>query len=451
MLHSSFGRRPLVLATSLLAALAIVALAFTPAVSDQMRPFLQYFGIVSCSSSSPCAQYSNSGNGAGIEGVTKKGNGLVGQTRATSTPSPSAIVAHAGVLGQDLSTGGWDSGIEGTSTLGEGVFGSSTQGPGILGASTNGSGVYGQSTNGVGVLGYTSHNSTTAGFGSEAITGHDLSSDGGHLNSGVYGYSGNGVGVTAQSTNWIGANVTGGVFNVKPLVPALSIVSTTGGDLIDGCAPSTVDPCDSSHRVFDVDSIGDVRASSITVFGSNNELCDINGSLDCQGTVFAAQCLQAGTSDCPGNGYVNITGQYQVSGACAAGCAVATATHPGRAVVSYVATQSLPSIDDFGEAILKDGYAYVRIDVAFANVIDRTADYLVFITPEGDSRGLYVTRKTAEGFVVRENMGGHSSLAFSYRILAKPLGTQEQRLPMVALPQLRSPHHMGTITPGKIR
>lgn len=59
--------------------------------------------------------------------------------------------------------------------------------------------------------------------------------------------------------------------------------------------------------------------------------------------------------------------------------------------------------------------------------------------------------KCARSCKFRENMGGHSSLAFSYRILAKPLGTQERRLPMVALPQLRSPHHMGVITPSQIR
>jgi hypothetical protein len=88
--------------------------------------------------------------------------------------------------------------------------------------------------------------------------------------------------------------------------------------------------------------------------------------------------------------------------------------------------------------MLQNGNAYVYLDPAFANVIERGAKYLVFITPEGDSRGLYVTEKTARGFVVRENMGGHSTLAFSYRIVAKPLGSHEQRLPMLELPRIRT-------------
>jgi hypothetical protein len=57
--------------------------------------------------------------------------------------------------------------------------------------------------------------------------------------------------------------------------------------------------------------------------------------------------------------------------------------------------------------------------------------YLVFVTPEGDNRGLYVTQKSANGFAVHESQGGHSSLAFSYRIVAKPFGNQIPRLPFL--------------------
>jgi hypothetical protein len=47
---------------------------------------------------------------------------------------------------------------------------------------------------------------------------------------------------------------------------------------------------------------------------------------------------------------------------------------------------------------------------------------MVFITPEGGSNRLYVVNKTAAGFEVHENRGGRSTLAFSYRIVAKPFG-----------------------------
>jgi hypothetical protein len=52
----------------------------------------------------------------------------------------------------------------------------------------------------------------------------------------------------------------------------------------------------------------------------------------------------------------------------------------------------------------------------------------VFITPEGDSNGLYVSAKSPAGFAVRESRAGRSTLAFQYRILARPRGDDSKRL-----------------------
>jgi len=70
----------------------------------------------------------------------------------------------------------------------------------------------------------------------------------------------------------------------------------------------------------------------------------------------------------------------------------------------------------------------VRFDAEFASVIDRGSDYAVFLTPEGDNRGLYVAQRTPSGFVVRESQSGRSTLAFSYRIVATPYASTERRL-----------------------
>jgi hypothetical protein len=74
--------------------------------------------------------------------------------------------------------------------------------------------------------------------------------------------------------------------------------------------------------------------------------------------------------------------------------------------------------EDFGMAKLKDGRATVKLDGDFAKVI-KPAGYHVFVTPEGDCRGLYVRGKTAASFEVRELGGGKSSVAFSYRIVGR--------------------------------
>jgi len=74
--------------------------------------------------------------------------------------------------------------------------------------------------------------------------------------------------------------------------------------------------------------------------------------------------------------------------------------------------------EDFGTAKLKRGRAVVKLDADFGKVI-KSGDYRVFLTPEGDCRGLYVRRKTANRFEARELQGGTSSVAFSYCIVGR--------------------------------
>jgi hypothetical protein len=46
-----------------------------------------------------------------------------------------------------------------------------------------------------------------------------------------------------------------------------------------------------------------------------------------------------------------------------------------------------------------------------------------------DTRGLYVSQKTPAGFQVREAQGGRSTFSFDYRIVARPLDADNDRLP----------------------
>ena len=59
----------------------------------------------------------------------------------------------------------------------------------------------------------------------------------------------------------------------------------------------------------------------------------------------------------------------------------------------------------------------MKLDTDFTKLITR-GDYKVFLTPEGNCRGLYV-RKRAASFEVRELQSGTSNVAFSYRIVAR--------------------------------
>lgn len=139
-----------------------------------------------------------------------------------------------------------------------------------------------------------------------------------------------------------------------------------------------------------------------------------------------------GFTDIDGYGNIITTGLISTGGSCHNGCSKTVGGD--RRAISYTPRESLPSMEDTGEARLVDGRAYVRIDEALANVIDGGAEYSVFITPEGDNRGLYVTQKSSIGFAVRESQSGRSTLAFAYRIVAKPYADASLRLPMRTFP-----------------
>jgi hypothetical protein len=137
-----------------------------------------------------------------------------------------------------------------------------------------------------------------------------------------------------------------------------------------------------------------------------------------------------------GAGNETISGLLTTSGFCSGGCSKPNAP-VGKRVITYAAQTSEPTLEDFGEGRIVGGVGHVSIDAAFGRSIDANKSYMVFLTPEGDNRGLYVTQRTASGFTVREAQGGASTLGFMYRIVAKPYGVNAARLPMVDLAQMR--------------
>ena len=116
-------------------------------------------------------------------------------------------------------------------------------------------------------------------------------------------------------------------------------------------------------------------------------------------------------------GDVQITGNLTVGGSFnKKGCAVPFPDGTYRTL--YCMESPDLWFEDFGAAKLKRGRVIVKLDEDFAKVIKR-GDYKVFLTPEGDCRGLYVRRKSAANFEVRELAAGTSSVAFSYRIVGR--------------------------------
>jgi hypothetical protein len=90
--------------------------------------------------------------------------------------------------------------------------------------------------------------------------------------------------------------------------------------------------------------------------------------------------------------------------------------------------------DDYGSGQLSSGAATVSLEAGFAQTVNTSVEYHVFLTPKGDCNGLYVTNETATSFEVKELGGGTSGVAFDYRIVAIRKGYETVRLPVTPVP-----------------
>jgi hypothetical protein len=132
-------------------------------------------------------------------------------------------------------------------------------------------------------------------------------------------------------------------------------------------------------------------------------------------------------------GDVLVQGSLTVVG----GTKSAAVPHPDGAHRLLYCMESPESwFEDFGEAELVNGAADVALEPAFAALID-VSRYQVFVTAYGDTRGLFVADRSAEGFRVREQQGGSSRARFGYRIVARLKDVDAPRLPRVHVPDAR--------------
>jgi hypothetical protein len=275
-----------------------------------------------------------------------------------------------------------------------------------------GLGVVGSAAKNNGVDGATTNPSATQGYGRSGVYGHDDSTDGGGLDVGVAGYSTWGLGVAGTSQGNSGV-----------------VGTSTDGRGVYG--QSTNDLGVYGFSAYDAgvlaSSTTNVALAVQTPLGNTRPSIEVVGG-EADATGIAMQVFDHNTNltyslDDAGN--IHISGLLYTAGSCSNGC---SRTHR---VLSYAPRESTPSMEDVGEGQLVDGRARVSLDPAYANVIDRHLPYDVFVTARGPSRGLYVAQEDAGGFTVMENPGGRATIAFSYRIVARPYGVEASRLPMV--------------------
>jgi hypothetical protein len=83
---------------------------------------------------------------------------------------------------------------------------------------------------------------------------------------------------------------------------------------------------------------------------------------------------------------------------------------------------------DYGFGKLVDGYTLVRIDPVYAETVNLSEPYHVFLQVYGDSE-LYISQRTTSSFEVRARDGSSDkNVEFSYRVVAKRNGFESERL-----------------------
>jgi hypothetical protein len=316
--------------------------------------------------------------------------GGVGAALATNalTESPRVAQATGPVVGMNNYTGTADANADGVQGYAvgtnAGVFGRNNDfnGTAVFGAAPNGTGAFGESVIGTGAGGRSSsgrglHGESTSGYGVQGVS---------QSNAGVWGKSNGSVAVFAESPNSIGVYASSGGSGAA--VYAYSAAGT--GAAVYGKSGSNA-------ALW-----GESTAGNIGVYGAATT-----------GTGVCGQS-QSGRSGLF-YGPVEVYGSFTVIG----GSKNAGVQHPDGTIRRMYSIEGPESwFEDVGTGQLTAGRAQVWIDADFA-VFVQTDAYQVFLTPEGDCKGLYVTGKTPTGFEVRELQGGTSSLSFSYRIVAK--------------------------------
>jgi len=325
----------------------------------------------------------------GLEGVAPNGNGVVGETGVVSSSA-----TYAGVMGIDTTTNGGSNdgvlgitnnggfGVEGIASAftsaGGGVHGKSAYSIGVKGESSTNYGVWGSSSNGVGVIAESSSNIALIAetvSGANGIAGASSTGTGVWGSGAVGGVYGEAVGASAigvrgfsDATSGVGAGVYG-----------QGTVGTLGTGTSEGIeADCSVTAC------------RPIVANNNT--GANVFYVDNSGNVGYHGTL---------------NSFVSTRG--------------------GSVARTYTPTTTMRITEDFGSGQLANGVGVVQIDPVFAQTIDG-GSYQVFLTPQGDNHGLYVAQKTPLSFVVRESLGGRSSIGFDYRVVAKQLGGAGDRI-----------------------
>jgi hypothetical protein len=342
-------------------------------------------------------------------------------TRSGTTPNVSSLVVanDNGNCVEGNAVSAWQ-GVLGTSESGNGVLGTSTMSNGVRGISSQGAGVSGRSENpqGIGVFGEAVAGGGVGVQGEASGTGTGVvgTSPGG--GNGVYGEgSGTGAGVVGKAPGPGGGS---GVYGE----------AADGGNGVWGEAAGT------GTGVFGSAPAGGGTGVLGEAAGTGT---GVIGNAPGAGNGVWGEAADTGTGvvgKAPSTGWAGFFfGNVFISGDLTTqGAKSAVLSHSDGSLRRMYALESPESwFEDLGRAEIVEGRAQVALDDEFAAMV-QTDDYHVFLTPEGETQGLYVSARRPDGFEVREQQGGTGNLTFSYRIVARRGDIEAGRLQRIEPP-----------------
>lgn len=371
------------------------------------------------------------------------------QTRLTADPVDVNLPTFQVVNGGNATSG--QSAIAGVVNAGTAIVGvntNPTSGIGVLGVSTyfqgTGTGVQGYTQQGIGVLGWTSDQtgtkagiegrsfgsapgiravSTNNGTGIKGISNANFSftDDGTGSGPGVHGKSNSGTGVVGESQSLFGVygqsyGASAGVEGIANATGAIGVQGQSGsGTGIQGQSGQGCGVRGLSSSFVGLIGISD---ASIGLYGYN-----------VSPNVPALYAENLG----PNNRIAGLfNGDVRIMGTLSATSKNAVVTMPdGSDAVLYCQEAPEPYFEDFGRAQLAGGRARVQLEVEYASLVRRD-DYMVFLTEEGESNGLFVSRRDQTGFEVQEKKSGTSSIQFTYRIVGRRADIPGKRLARIS-------------------
>lgn len=90
-------------------------------------------------------------------------------------------------------------------------------------------------------------------------------------------------------------------------------------------------------------------------------------------------------------------------------------TADGQRLPTYTPTSTKTDVTSRGKSVLESGGKYIAFDAAFKQMISDNPDEItITVTPNGNSNGVYVSSYDTNGFWVKENNNGTSTVNFTW-------------------------------------